>query len=480
MGRFRSLPAVVFAAALCALTLSSASVRAADLVKVAILPFGPEGSEERTLSDGVNFELELSEDLLLMPAAEPTAALGGTPWLAEPGDVTAALAGNRIDAAVRLAEIDGNRFLFVHRAKDDAVVFVEPYDASVGARDLAARVTSVLSELDTLPALSARAVAGATATVDDAETPRPRARRRPRATPAPDTLQDGADPKSGDKPKGDLPAWLDAEGKPFDRVGRVALTWSPTYLSYSACQPAGTSVPFLCAPEEGTRPTRTTILPWGAFVGGGASVELYPWLPYLGLAIDVSAFSASVETSAPELFNPDIINVLGGQGSVMALGRGAITLFDWLGLGLGLRAGYQLLFSVADPHEVVLGNGNVYALTLIPSYLTHALATGVTGQVELGEYARVALDVDLIPFALHTETPTTVGDSPFGLGGHTKLQVDVDLLFGFILSASAEASAISVRTVGPGTRHTRGLELFNSGDVTVVTARGGVGVGYHF
>jgi hypothetical protein len=171
---------------------------------------------------------------------------------------------------------------------------------------------------------------------------------------------------------------------------------------------------------------------------------------------------------------------LGGHLQTAAMGR-AVFSFGFLTLGVGVRLGYQLLFAIVDEHYIELEEEDeIYAVTLLPSYLVHSGLVGISSTIQLWKWVRLQLDTDLIPAALSKETPTTLGDNPLSVGLHAKIQLDLDLFWGLLLSVHAEGTGINTNTTGEGTRITRQLVPFRSGRSVLLQGKIGGGLGFHF
>jgi len=146
-----------------------------------------------------------------------------------------------------------------------------------------------------------------------------------------------------------------------------------------------------------------------------------------------------------------------------------------------VRFGYQLLFAIVDDHYIEFEDDEeIYPVTLLPSYVVHSALVGIAGTVQILKWLRLHWDGDIVPAALALETPTTIGDNPLSVGVHSKIQLDLDLIWGLLLSVHAEGTAINTNSTGEGNRLTRSLAPFRSGRSVLLQGQIGMGIGFHF
>jgi len=466
--------------------LASESVLAAPR-SLAIAAFGAPGSKERELSDAVILELTLDESLFVTPADKVLDNLGMDPAEAIPDDISAVLLQEEMVALLRAEPIDGRPgalVVLLHRATDGRIVHGLVVEVEPALKDpvpLSTELAAAMADIDALAPLSPAALtalrlpppapSSTTPTTDPAPdgTPAPTKEKPATATPA-------TEAKPGEAPTDDKARW------PFDRVLRLVVATAPVYMRYEACQPTTSALPFSCAAKEGVPTTTATVMPHGAPLSLAGSLEATPWIPYVGVHIDALVYNTRLRLVGGEgLYDGGRtdIGVTGGTFTSAFSVKGAFA-FGIVGLAAGVRAGYALVFALAEPHYIP--GPPRYDVVLLPTFFTHAAALGLTGSISVARWVRVQTELDLLPVVLQVENGTSVSAQPFlfGAGGRGKVQLDVDIVFGLIASLSLEGSTVSSRGLGVGTRITRGLEPFRDGVVGVTTVRGGLGLGWHF
>jgi hypothetical protein len=461
---------------------------------LAIAPFGAPGSKDRDLSEALLLELTLDETLVVSPGDSVLDNLGMDPAEAVPDDISAVLLQEEMTALLRAEPIEGRPgaiVLLVHRASDGRIVHgivVELDAALLDPVPLSTELSAAMGDIDALSPLSPAALTAlrippTVATTTPDETPptdgaKPTTMRDADAKPT-TTPSTGAQSKPEDVA---APSTAEAPRWPFDRVLRLVVSTAPVYMRYEACQPTTSALPFMCAAKEGVPSTTTTILPHGAPLSLAGSLEATPWVPYVGLQIDALVYSTRLALKGAEgLYDGGRTDfgVMGGTFTSAFSVKGAFALGS-VGVAAGARAGYALVFALAEAHYIE--GPPRYDVVLLPSFFTHAAALGLTSTVSFAPWVRVAADLDLLPVVLQVENGTTVSAQPFlfGAGARGKLQLDIDIVFGLIASISLEGSTVSARGIGEGTRVTRALVPFRDGVVGVTTVRGGLGLGWHF
>lgn len=476
------------------LTLAASPSHGQRPTPVMVLPFADDGPA-RELSDALELELELAETVLL---SSPRALYDELDADVLRPDARRELPRERVADALALLEqqalvyavVDGDDVvLALFRTNDAAIVWAERLglpDAQADVRALAGRVRDALGDLhvrrrlpdDELVALGLR-------------------RPPPREAPAPDEgkaatgaseadANEGARASAdaaGDSPKPVVDAPLPAG---LDRLGRVTLSYAPSFLYYRACQPADPTryVLFACDAKPGVPSTEVVVNPFEAPLGGALHLELFP-LPFVGVGASASLGTATLRATVGDgqdvaSLNPDTFRTVAGSASAAAVLRlpfgGAA-----LGGAAGVRAGYHLAWAVTDEVRLATGARDIL-FPLLPTYFSHHALLGAEVEVGLGALVRLSLEADGL-FGPHLEGPVVVGKDPFAVGGRARLGLDVEVASGLIVSAALEGRALSVGSEGTAPevhRYTLALEPFESGQLVIADARFGVGLGYRY
>ena len=441
--------------------------------RVVFLPHTTNLKAMETVYQALELDLALNENLIMVPTEDFLQELGEEKDLPRPALLQDLTSSRRIDVVIRSRSSLNGPILQIHRASDGGIVFAKLLKTPLSQKqtaDLYREIYLAIAELEDLPTLSTAALA-----VLEHETAPPAQEKKPPLAPAPTEPGETHTPASVKETQ--TPPEEDAPRAALDRLGRFTLSYSPVFASYQACEPELGSLPFTCQAKEESFASGATIFPWSGFAGASTAVELYPWIPYFGFFIDGSLFQSQLAFSK-DLYNVPSINVLGGHLQLAAMGRGVFSL-SVLRIGVGIRLGYQLLFTIVDEHFIPDGE-NAYDVTLFPSTLVHSSVVGVALTTQLLKFLRFHLDVDILPAALAIETPTTIGAAPLSVGVSSQAKIDLDVLWGFILSASLKGTVINTDTTGAGTRLTRELDSFHSGRSVLMYSTMGIGLGYHF
>ncbi len=475
--------------------LGAGPARAQRPVPLMVLPFAPEGPA-RQLSDELELELELSEGVVL---SSPQALYREVDdaYLDDGRLLGARVGGARERIADALALLEQQAMVYgvvqgddvvlaLFRTNDAAVVWAERSAIEAAAGDtgaLARRVIAALAALherrrlpdDELVALGLLPPApvapppSAAASTTDGDADAAGARLG-------DDEEDDEDGRGDELP---LPAGL-------DRVGRLSVSYAPSLLYYRACQPADPAayVPFSCAEKPGVPSTEVVVSPFGAPLAGSAQLELFP-LPFVGVELGASLLNATLAATLGggddvTSLSPDTFQTVAGDLSsalVLRLPFGDAAI----GGATSLRAGYHLGFAVTD--EVTLDTGRrKIRFPLLPTYFSHHGLLGAGAEVGFGALVRLLLDVDAL-FGPHLEGPVQVGNDAFAVGARGRLQLDVELGAGFLVTATLEGSGVSVGssgTVPDVHRYTLALEPYESGQLVLADGRFGIGVGYRY
>jgi hypothetical protein len=461
-----------------------------NVFRVSYLPHTQPDAQMRQLYEALELELVLNEQLIMVPPETIQEVIQEEANTGIPQQLQIAMIDNNIDAVIRTRQGRYTPILQIHRAIDGGTILAKAINLPLTQKQIETlyqEIQLTIQELNELPALSPLALS----VLDAAPTAPQRATDRPAdskpgspgrsADSATSDSQINAKDKTANATAGDEnDDSTSAEGAaPLDKLGRLVLSGSPAFLSYQACQPPANSLPFSCDNREEMLSSSTLVLPFGGWASGHASLEMYPWVPYLGWMLSGSLFQSQLAFSK-SIYNVPSVNILGGHLQSTFMGRGVFEL-GFLTLGLGLRLGYQLLFAIVDDHYIEFEDDDeIYPVTLLPSYLVHSALVGITSTIQILKWVRLHFDGDIVPAALAQETPTTLGDNPLSVGLHSKIQLDLDLFWGLLLSVHAEGTLINTNTTGEGNRLTRTLVPFRSGRSVLLQGQIGSGIGFHF
>lgn len=478
--RLPVMPAAALAVlALLALLAARPAVAEGELIPVVVAAFGESEPQVRLLR-AAELELQLVEELVVSDDRDLRAELGSDDVAgADPerlADALARLEQQALVYAVPPPYADGELIIAVFRTNDAAVVFARLIDVGEALQRPGAALTRDLAEAvrtlhtrerlgdDELAALGLRSF----------EPAAPEEPAAPPEEPAPE------EPAPEEPPPADAPAPALA-----GELGRFAVTLSPTFLYYRACQPADPkrTAPFACTSREDTPDIAVLIDPLSSPVAAEAHLELTP-LPWLALEARGSALYARLQAATRgqrlEALSPNPFAVLAGHGLLAASLRLPFGSPE-LGGAAGLRAGYHLAWAFADEQVLEVGARRL-KFPLLPSYASHHALLGGSAVLAVGDALRFTLDVDGL-LGPHLEGPNRVGASALALGGRAHLGFDVRLLLGLYASFFLDVSALSVGTSGvfeQAPRYTLALEPFDSGQVLLAFARAGIGLGWRF
>jgi hypothetical protein len=534
---------------------------AQDPISISVAPFGDPHGRAGSLSQELELELELDEDLLVLPFSEVKGALGKTKIAKAPDKkIFKAMSKAGVKVLVRGLPDDEEKKLLIlmYNGPDQTIILAKTVNitehlgkAAALAQTLAdtARDYDVVDEVSSdeveaaKQALAGRRIAGGDGDGDagdgDGDTGDGDGDAGDgdgdRTSGDGDTGDGDGDRTSGDGDTGDgdgdklddtatdttkrdnktkndkgkddkgrLEKADENKGKDdkdddevyiFDRIARFTLRYAPPFVSYSSCQPSGGPTPFMCQsdiPAQGA-----TILPWLNPASLGFSLELTPWIRWVGVQLDGSVYRTVLPLSpagawftgsdndpdAPLASGTDAIEVRGGDFNIFASAQGAFA-FGIIGVSVGGRAGFLVNVALVEEHVVAGtdagGNTVTYPVTVLPTFVSVNPAIGAHGAFFVGRWVRLSANLDVTPIGYQVELPTSIGQSTPTLATHGKLQIDVDPIFGIVLSAFVDGVAVSVRGQGPGTRIHRDLERFANGQADLFVLKTGVGVGYHF
>ncbi len=477
------IPKVNLCAAFALALLTAVSAKADDAVSVAVVPFDEEGAPARDLSAAVELELEFEDHLFLTPWA-PLVEEVGTRRVGDVSTATLAKAmvNNNIRAVLRAEPVKdhpGVLVLYLHRAPEGDVVLAQPIrlaDAIKDPRSQAVNpVSAALRDLELLTPLSERGINASLYEFLGEEPPEEEGRRpigaEPEAEPettggtepedtAPDAIEPDMEPDEIEPE-----AAPEEEPPPFAKFVRVAAYYSPSFFYYRACQPG--VVDFFGQCEAAATSRESTELPLLMLGSGTIFAESFA-LPFVGFAASASASFTQITTNNNSI---DPFTTLQVGSDVAVIPNYQFKLGD-AGVRVGARLGYGLSLGLTEDHR------NALNVTLLPSHDSHQLLVGARVAAGLAGGFEVSVDVDAIPFAFHSERPDAVGTPTISYGTRGRINADVLVFSGLRVSVFAEGTALRVDTEGPGDRLTRAQEPFIGGDLILVTARAGIGLGF--
>lgn len=472
-----ALQAMAFASLTLLCALGASPLRADEAVTVAVVPFDDEGTPARDLSAAIELELEFEEHLLLTPW-KPLVEAVGTRRVGDVATSTlgSAMADLKIRATLRAERIEDKPdvlMLYLHRAPEADVVLALPIrlkEAIKNPRQVAViPVSAALRDLELLTPLSERAIKAILYEFLGEEAPEPEGRTPLGAEPEsePETAPDepeAAEPESepeATEPEGGPPAAV----TPFADFVRVAAYYSPTFFYYRACQPG--VVDFFGQCEAAATSRDSTELPLLMLGSGTIFAESFA-IPFVGVAAAASAAFTEVRTNNGSI---DPFTTLQIATDIAVIPHYQFNLDD-VGIRVGARFGYGLSMGITEDHR------NALNVTLLPSHDSHQLLVGARLAAALAGGFEVSVDLDTIPFAFHAERPDIVGTPSFSYGTRGRINADILVFAGLRVGLFVEGTALRVDTEGPGDRLTRALEPFIGGDLIIVTAKAGIGVGF--
>ncbi len=528
------------------LFLWSLPTTAAEPIETVLVPFTYAHEKGESLSTALELELELSESLLLTPADGVIDALDAPLAQADAVSRMRAMKAAGVKALIRAQPVPQTDYIAITlvRGRDGEVVFglqVNVQDALKDPETLALELGAAVEEVEKLPALSDNAQKAllmppqATDTTAGRRLPNNDAGGAPTAAPdeaalgeaalgeaalgptpdkagpetsaAPDEAAADEDAADDDDAAGDDDdEGLFAINAARDRIARVTFHYAPTFSTYRACQsPTPTLFSFLCRPSSGLPQTYAR---YPLFYGAAATVELFPWIPFIGLSFDGSlagnnsvpiGFEASdggplysVDDGSGNLVPSSSLYVLQGRLLSSLVGR-FYHQVSFVGFSVGAKVGLLSQIQLVPKHYIVQGDLE-RRVTLIPGVTSYGLAVGGQASVGFSRWVRLLVEADVVPggasvgTGLHCEGPTWVSSGPFDgapqcapfAAARGKAQVDVDVSYGVLLSARVEGMALSSTWGGQGNRETLALEYFNGGSVEMLSAQASLGVGYRF
>lgn len=472
--------ATAFAALSLLCLIGAPLARADEPVTVAVVPFDDEGTPARDLSAAVELELEFEEHLLLTPWKPLVEAVGTR----QVGDVSTATLGSAmvdkgIRAVLRAERVEENPdvlMLYLHRAPEAEVVLALPLrikEAIKNPRQVAVvPVSAAIRDLELLTPLSERAITAVLYEFLGDEAPEPEGRTplgtEPESEPekgpeaAPDEPMPTPEPAEGEPESGpEAPP----AATPFADYVRVAAYYSPTFFYYRACQPG--VVDFFGQCEAAATSRDSTELPLLMLGSGAVFAESFA-IPFVGIAAAASASFTEVRTNNGSI---DPFTTLQIATDIAVIPHYQFNLDD-VGIRVGARLGYGLSMGITEDHR------NALNVTLLPSHDSHQLIVGARLAAALAGGFEVSVDLDSIPFAFHAERPDVVGTPSVSYGTRGRINADVLVFAGLRVALFVEGTALRVDTEGQGDRLTRALEPFIGGDLILVSARAGVGVGF--
>lgn len=458
---------------------------AANPLPIVVDSFGA-GEDSEALRREVELLLELEPSLLLSGPTGLQRELGGNSTdVIDPEDLADALVLIEQTAVVYGTRREQDLWVLVRRADDGALVFVERTPRRGTAEERAAAVVKRL-----LPVL--RALATAPALNDDlvprrrAEEPSTKLAAPSAPEPAPASSVDAAKTLAGGTERR-RDARLDAAAERTslpDRLGRVSFSLAPAMYFYEACQPTrveGESSP-RCTEDAGPPPSTLLVTPVGAPLGIATEVSLFPH-PHLGVevmgALMWTRLTASDEKGAVTALSPNPSLAAAGDVAAAGVWRFRITR-DEVSADVGARLGYRLGFATSERISLRTDEGT-RPFPLLPSYQSHQGLAGVALQVTPLPWLRLALDADAL-LGTHLESEGAVGNDPLAWGARGKASAQLDVTDELFANVFTAGSALLVTTSGTATapRYTRELKPFDSGQITIMDLRFGVGVGYRY
>ncbi|MFZ9887630.1 MAG: hypothetical protein ACO3JL_09010, partial [Myxococcota bacterium] len=454
---------------------------AANPLPIVVDGFGTEEDSEAVRRE-VELLLELDPALLLSGPKGLHRELGGNSTdLVDPDDLADALVLIEQAAVVYGTRRGENLVVLARRADDGALVFVERAPQRGTAEERAAVLVKglapVLRTLATAPALAedlvpprqgdessssaGDRVARATAPNEDESPPLATTRQTPR---------DASDDTR-------------VSARAADRLGRVSFSLAPGLFFYEACQPtlSGERTP-RCTEGVGPPPSRLLITPLGAPLGISTDVSLFP-LSDLGVEVLATLMwtrlTARDNDGAVSALSPN--PSLAATGDLVAAGVWRMRMErDDVTADVGARLGYRLAWATSE--RIMLRTNDVSRpFPLLPSYQGHQGVAGVSLQVSPFPSLRLALDTDAL-VGTHLESDGAVGNDPFALGARAKGSAQLDVAKDLFVNVFSVGSALLVTTSGTAAspRYTRELKPFDSGQITLLDLRFGVGLGYRY
>ncbi len=502
---------LVVGAASAVLTPMSARAAPSDATKIVLGSFGEKGSGGQALRDALELELVVREDILLADPDELLAELDGDDLgSAPPSRVGRALDALGQDGLLR-AESRGRTdvVVFLVRAPDGQVVYGRRVEVAKTKDDVSGELLDDLGrylrrvrEMEPLTAGELQDVEGdegvlageglpKKGVIHDPADETPIVEERPKKPPPPPPEDERT---QIDEPARPPPKKLSDIDKPAPRdfdIVRASLSLSPAWFTYRACPPAtpGDRAPFNCKARSTAPPieVKAGLVP---SMGLTFKAELAP-VSFFAFDVDTTMYLTSVGAEFPAgsklklIIGTDTevgaVSAFGGTtgvGMVLRYGK----QLPVMAFQVGVRGGYRAFYTAVQAHKLEIDGVLEDKFTLLPSSMSHAAAIGASGSVTLAQRVRIALELDLLPFAAHFEAPTQVASDALmpGLGAHGKASVDVDVVAGVFVTGAGAVDALNATGEGEGSRLTRGLTKFTGGQVDFWIARIHLGVGYRF
>jgi hypothetical protein len=213
------------------------------------------------------------------------------------------------------------------------------------------------------------------------------------------------------------------------------------------------------------------------FIGGGLQLTVM-FMPWLGVDADYDSSGVFFAIPAGDGIVVDGDPPLSLQHRASAALLAQTALVDDGLLTVGARVGYRLWMG-DGAQGAKIGDLDV---TFIPSFTLHAPVLGAMAASTLGP-VRLALTVDVAPWAIYSEAPDVTGEPGLNVAGFSTLSVAIDIGPNAFVVVRGDASYLRAETVGAGTR------VGFIGDDVVVTGGGviemtrlgaGLGAGFRF